>query len=71
MTLHTFAKCYVGIKIFFLSQCCALNEAYAEVDYYELVHVLPVSVWREIKGQIGGRENHLFLKILIIPCLMV
>ena len=45
-------------------QLPVLKEAYAEVDYYELVHVLPVSVWREIKGQIGGGEEDLYVRIL-------
>jgi len=35
-----------------------LREEYATLDYYELVHFLPVSLWKEIKGQIGGcRED--------------
>lgn len=34
-----------------------LREEYAKLDYYELVHFLPVSLWREIKGQIGGTEE--------------
>ena len=34
-----------------------LREEYAKLDYYELVHFVPVSLWREIKGQIGGTEE--------------
>ena len=34
----------------------ALREEYATLDYYELVHFIPVSLWKEIKGQIGGTE---------------
>ena len=34
----------------------ALREEYAKLDYYELVHFMPVSLWKEIKGQIGGME---------------
>ncbi len=34
----------------------ALREEYATIDYYELVHFVPVSLWKEIKGQIGGVE---------------
>ena len=30
-----------------------LREEYATIDYYELVHFMPVSLWKEIKGQIG------------------
>lgn len=42
----------------------ALREEYATIDYYELVHFLPASLWREIKGQIGGCEEDLFVCIL-------
>lgn len=46
----------------------ALREEYATRDYYELVHFVPASLWKEIKGQTGkapgdcricvkGREN--------------
>ena len=31
-----------------------LREEYATLDYYELVHFVPVSLWKEIKGQLGG-----------------
>lgn len=41
-----------------------LREEYATLDYYELVHVVPVSLWKEIKGQIGGMEETLFIRIL-------
>ena len=34
----------------------ALREEYATFDYYELVHFVPASLWKEIKGQIGGTE---------------
>lgn len=34
-----------------------LREEYATLDYYELVHFIPVSLWKEIKGQIGGSEE--------------
>ena len=42
----------------------ALREEYATIDYYELVHFLPASLWREIKGQIGGCEEDLSVCIL-------
>ena len=41
-----------------------LREEYATIDYYELVHFLPVSLWRENKGQIGGCEEDLSVCIL-------
>lgn len=42
----------------------ALREEYASLDYYELVHFIPVSLWKEIKGQIGGAEEDTYLCIL-------
>lgn len=42
----------------------ALREEYATIDYYELVHFLPVSLWRGIKGQIGGCEEDMSVCIL-------
>ncbi len=38
-----------------------LREEYATLDYYELVHFIPVSLWKEIKGQIGGIEEDSYL----------
>ena len=41
-----------------------LREEYAKLDYYELVHFIPVSLWKEIKGQIGGSEEDAYICIL-------
>lgn len=41
-----------------------LREDYATLDYYELVHFIPVSLWKEIKGQIGGMEKDLYVRVL-------
>ena len=38
-----------------------LREEYAKLDYYELVHFIPVSLWKEIKGQIGGAEEDSYI----------
>ncbi|MDE6980182.1 MAG: ABC transporter permease [Lachnospiraceae bacterium] len=38
-----------------------LREEYAKLDYYELVHFIPVSLWKEIKGQLGGTEEDSFI----------
>lgn len=38
-----------------------LRENYATLDYYELVHFIPVSLWREIKEQIGGSEDDIYI----------
>ena len=41
-----------------------LREAYAKLDYYELVHFIPASLWKEMKGQIGGMEEDSYLCVL-------
>jgi len=42
----------------------ALREEYASIDHYELVHFMPVSLWKEIKGQIGSWEEETFICVL-------
>ncbi|QBE97746.1 Macrolide export ATP-binding/permease protein MacB [Blautia producta] len=42
----------------------ALREEYAGLDYYEIVHFLPVSLWEKIKGQIGGIEEDTYVCVL-------
>ncbi|MDO4344948.1 MAG: ABC transporter permease [Eubacteriales bacterium] len=39
----------------------ALREEYAKIDYYELVHFMPASVWREIRERIGGMEEDSYI----------
>ena len=41
-----------------------LREEYATLDYYELVHVIPVSLWAEIQGQIKGAEEDCYIRVL-------
>ena len=41
-----------------------LREEYATLDYYELVHFIPVSLWEEIKEQIGGSEEDTYICML-------
>ncbi|MDE7254056.1 MAG: ABC transporter permease [Acetatifactor sp.] len=41
----------------------ALREEYATLDYYELVHFIPASLWKEMKGQIGGGEEDSYICI--------
>lgn len=41
-----------------------LREEYGTLDFYELVHFLPVSLWREIKGEVGGAAADLTIRIL-------
>ena len=38
-----------------------LREEYATINYYELVHFIPVSLWKEIKEQIGGAEEDSYI----------
>ncbi len=40
-----------------------LREAYDELDTYVLVHFLPVSVWKEIEGPIGGADKDVLVCI--------
>ncbi|MCM1039108.1 MAG: ABC transporter permease [Ruminococcus sp.] len=45
-----------------------LREEYATLDYYELVHFMPVSLWKEIAEQTGGwpggAEGELYIRVL-------
>ncbi len=41
-----------------------LREEYATLDYYELVHFIPVSLWKEIKEQIRGSEEDTYICML-------
>ncbi len=41
-----------------------LREEYATLDFYELVHFIPVSLWKEIKGQISGSQEDTYIRIL-------
>ncbi|MDE7331840.1 MAG: ABC transporter permease [Lachnospiraceae bacterium] len=41
-----------------------LREEYASIDYYELVHFMPVSLWKEIKRQAGGMEEDIYIRVL-------
>lgn len=41
-----------------------LREEYATLDLYELVHFIPASLWKKIKGQIAGCEEEAYVRIL-------
>lgn len=41
-----------------------LREEYATLDYYELVHFLPASLWRSIKEEIGGAGEDIYIRVL-------
>lgn len=42
----------------------ALREEYAKTDYYELVHFIPLSLWKEVKDQIAGYEEDSYICVL-------
>lgn len=48
----------------YTDQVPALREEYAAVDHYELVHFIPVSLWKEIKGKIAGSEENTYICVL-------
>lgn len=41
-----------------------LREEYGTLDFHELVHFIPVSVWNKIKNRIGGAQQDMYLRIL-------
>lgn len=42
----------------------SLREEYATLDYYELVHFVPASLWKEIRGQTGGAGEDVSICVL-------
>ena len=48
----------------YTQQFPALKEAYGEIDYYELVHVVSMSVWNKIKDRVGEAEDDSYIRIL-------
>lgn len=41
-----------------------LREEYATLDYYELVHFMPLSLWEGCKERIAGAEKELYIRVL-------
>lgn len=41
-----------------------LREEYGTLDYYELVHFIPVSLWKEIRESFAGDEGNTCIRIL-------
>ena len=41
-----------------------LREEYGTLDYYEVVHFLPVSLWKQIGETIGGAEEDSYIRVL-------
>lgn len=50
--------------LFYTQNAPLLREEYATIDHYELVHFFPESLWRQVKEQIGGAEEDLYVRIL-------
>ncbi len=50
--------------LFYTEEVPVLREEYATLDYYELVHFIPASLWKEIKGQVAGCEEDTYIRIL-------
>lgn len=48
----------------YTAQVPVLREEYATLDYYELVHFMPVSLWAELKGQLGAATEDTYIRIL-------
>lgn len=62
--LRNFGREEITVEIPVLSyteEVPVLREEYATLDHYELVHFMPVSFWKEIKGQIGGMEEDIYI----------
>lgn len=48
----------------YTAQVPVLREEYATLDYYELVHFMPVSLWTELKEQLGAAAEDTYIRIL-------
>ncbi len=48
----------------YAAQVPALREEYGTRDCYELVHILPASLWKEIRGQAGEGEEEIYVRVL-------
>lgn len=41
-----------------------LREEYAKLDYYELVHFMPASLWKQVGEALGGAAQDSFVRVL-------
>lgn len=48
----------------YTDQAPVLREEYGTLDFYELVHVLPLSFWETVKGQLGEAQPDVCIRIL-------
>ena len=53
-----------GIRVLgYAQELPALREEYQTLDYYEMIHVLPVSLWEEIEEEIEGAEEDMYIRV--------
>ena len=53
-----------GIRVLgYAQELPALREEYQTLDYYEMIHVLPVSLWEEIGREINGAEEDMYIRV--------
>ena len=67
VTLRRVGEEDVGVEIPVLGytqELPVMREEYQTLDYYEMIHVLPVSLWAEIGGQVGGTEENTLIRVL-------
>ena len=67
VTLRRAGEEDVGVEIPVLGytqELPVMREEYQTLDYYEMIHVLPVSLWAEIGGQVGGTEENTLIRVL-------
>lgn len=47
-----------------IQECPVLREEYGDINYAALVQFLPLSMWEQIAGQIGGMEKNTYIRVL-------
>lgn len=56
-----------GVEIPVISttqECPVLREEYGDINYAALVQFLPLSMWEQIAGKIGGAEKNTYIRVL-------
>ena len=48
----------------YVQELPVMREEYQTLDYYEMIHVLPVSLWKTVSAQIGGTEENICIRVL-------
>ncbi len=53
-----------GIRVLgYAQEPPVLREEYQTLDYYEMIHILPVSLWEKIEGEIGGAKKDTYIRV--------